>query len=236
VDHVQADSAKAISELAALDQPLRRQLYHVLVEHSDWVGRDEAADAVGVARSVAAFHLDRLAAAGLAEVRYERPLGRGGPGAGRPAKKYRRSRQEIAVSVPPRSYDLAAAVLADALEAALSSGTPVDLALRQAARRAGIEIGARMDQDPTVPAAPADALSAIAVTLTALGYEPYLDEGVIIMANCPFLRLAERQQELVCGMNLDLINGLMEAAGLGGAITARIEPTEGNCCVRLKSE
>src|SRR5829696_2527621 len=70
------------SSSAALDQPVRADLYALLIDRDDWVSRDEAADAVGVPRSVAAFHLDKLAEADLVQVRFERPPGRGGPGAG----------------------------------------------------------------------------------------------------------------------------------------------------------
>lgn len=50
------------------------------------MSRAEAADAVGVARTLAAFHLGKLVDAGLLEVAHRRLTGRSGPGAGRPAK------------------------------------------------------------------------------------------------------------------------------------------------------
>ena len=96
------DLEQRISGIAALDQPLRRQLYRLLAERGGWVGRDAAADALGVARSVAAFHLDKLAEAGVVDVRFERPSGRAGPGAGRPAKLYRRTQDELSATVPDR--------------------------------------------------------------------------------------------------------------------------------------
>src|SRR5687768_14593850 len=96
-----------IAEIAVLDQPLRRDLYRHLAQAAAWVSRDDAAAALDVPRSVAAFHLDKLADAGLVEVRFERTSGRQGPGAGRPSKLYRRHRDEIAASVPERHYDLA---------------------------------------------------------------------------------------------------------------------------------
>src|SRR5437868_4057879 len=118
-----------VAEIAALDQPVRSDLYALLVERGDWVGRDEAADAVGVPRSVAAFHLDKLADAGLIDTHFERPPGRGGPGAGRPAKKYRRTDKEVGVSLPDRRYDLAGALLADAVADAETTDRPVAAAL-----------------------------------------------------------------------------------------------------------
>ncbi|HEX5016726.1 MAG TPA: helix-turn-helix domain-containing protein, partial [Actinomycetes bacterium] len=78
-----------VSGVAALDHPISQRAFR-LVRERGWVSRDEAAEALDVARSVAAFHLDKLADAGLLEVKYERTSGRTGPGAGRPAKLYGR--------------------------------------------------------------------------------------------------------------------------------------------------
>src|SRR5437588_6728316 len=99
------DLDRRIAGIAALDQPLRRQLYELLTTTDQWISRDEAAEALGVARSVAAFHLDKLAEAGVVEVRFERTTGRTGPGAGRPSKLYRPAVSELSASVPERHYD-----------------------------------------------------------------------------------------------------------------------------------
>jgi DNA-binding transcriptional ArsR family regulator len=58
---------RRIAGIVALDQPLRRNLYRLLSDRDGWTTRDEAAEALGIARSVAAFHLDKLAEAGVAE-------------------------------------------------------------------------------------------------------------------------------------------------------------------------
>ena len=55
------------------------------------MGRDQAAQGVGVPTHTAKFHLDRLVDEGLLEVEFRRLSGRTGPGSGRPAKLYRRS-------------------------------------------------------------------------------------------------------------------------------------------------
>src|SRR4051812_49091021 len=140
MDRDQRDAA--IGDIASLDQPVRRAIYDLLVERDDWVGRDDAADAVDVPRSVAAFHLDKLVEADLAETRFERPPGRApGPGAGRPAKKYRRGGRGVALSLPARQYDLAGALLADAVADATATGGAVGDALATAARATGREMG-----------------------------------------------------------------------------------------------
>src|SRR5262245_31346300 len=109
----ESDLERRIAGIAALDQPLRRDLYRLLARGE--VTRDDAAAALDIPRSVAAFHLDKLVAAGAVEVRFERTSGRSGPGAGRPSKLYRLANDELSVSVPDRRYDLAGSLLAAAV-------------------------------------------------------------------------------------------------------------------------
>ena len=108
------------------------------------MSRESAAEALGVSRSVAAFHLDKLAEVGALEVEYRRPPGRTGPGAGRPAKFYRRATRDLDFSVPERRYELAAAIFAQAVEDATARSIPVDEALRHAAHDYGRMIGASL--------------------------------------------------------------------------------------------
>ncbi|HEY7625907.1 MAG TPA: transcriptional regulator, partial [Ilumatobacteraceae bacterium] len=67
-----------IAGVASLAEPQRRALYQFIVNRGDAVGKDEAAEAMGVARTVAAFHLDRLVADGLLTVEFRRLTGRRG--------------------------------------------------------------------------------------------------------------------------------------------------------------
>jgi predicted ArsR family transcriptional regulator len=223
-----AERDARVAEIAALDQPVRSDLYELLVRRDDWVGRDEAADAAGVPRAVVAFHLDKLVEAGLLDVRFERPPGRTGPGAGRPAKKYRRADREVAVSLPDRRYDLAGALLADAVAESSTPGPPDDEALTAVARDTGRRMGVAVREES------ADSCAASAVrALERLGYEPHERSGEIVLANCPFHALAERHRTLVCAMNLDLLVGLVDGLGAGDLLTARLAPESGCCCVRL---
>src|SRR5687768_15474920 len=105
-----------IAGIAVLDDPVRRSLYLHVARQADAVSRDAAAEATGTARENAAFHLDRLVEAGLLEASYRRLSGRTGPGAGRPSKVYRRSAQQLHITLPARRYELAAEVMAQALE------------------------------------------------------------------------------------------------------------------------
>ena len=184
------------------------------------MGRDEVAGALGIGRTLAAYHLDRLADAGLLSVAYARRSGRGGPGAGRPAKLYERSAGEVAVSVPPRDYGLAARLLAHA--AANDRQGDTRRALRSAAAALGREAAGGSPEPPDLEA-----------LLRGRGYEPYEAEpGVVRLRNCPFHAVAQAHPEVVCDMNLSLLGSLL--AGLGGERQAVLDPGPGRCCVAIR--
>lgn len=220
-----------LAALAALNEPQRRRLYRHVAAQESGVSRDDAAAALGVPRSVAAFHLEKLADLGLLEVEYRRPPGRTGPGAGRPAKLYRRAGTEIALSVPERHYDLAALLLARAVEDAADGSVAVVDALRSEARKCGAEIGAPLREGGE--RSRAGRIEVLADVLTDHGYEPQLEDDTITLKNCPFHALAEEHRELVCGMNHELMKGLVEAAGLDETV-ACLDPAPGRCCVALR--
>src|SRR5436309_13449272 len=97
-----------IESIASLKEPLRRALYRYVVEQPEPISREQASRALSISRPLTAFHLDKLVEEGLLDVSFRRLNGRSGPGAGRPAKLYHRSTRQVAVSLPPRSYELAA--------------------------------------------------------------------------------------------------------------------------------
>jgi len=218
-----------LAALAALNEPVRRRLYRYVAAQEAPVSRDGAAAGLGVARSVAAFHLDKLADLGLLEVEYRRPPGRGGPGAGRPAKLYRRAAGEITLSVPERHYELAALLLARAVEDAADGSVLVTDALRAVAREYGRTIGTRVQRAEERSPPLIERLGGL---LAEHGYEPRVAGSTMTLANCPFHALAEEHRELVCGMNHELITGVVEAAGLPST-AARRDPAPGRCCVTL---
>jgi predicted ArsR family transcriptional regulator len=221
-----------VAGVASLAEPQRRALYRYVVERGDAIGKDEAAAALGVARSVAAFHLDRLVADGLLVSEFRRLTGRRGPGAGRPAKLYRRADAEVSVSLPPRRYDLAATLLAAAVRDATEAGTPVDDALRRVATERGHLIGQAARRLAGRRPGRGALLDATLRVLREHGYEPRRRDGEIVLANCPFHALVDDQRELVCGMNRDFLAGVADAVG-DDLLAARLVPTEGWCCVRL---
>jgi predicted ArsR family transcriptional regulator len=219
--------------LAALAEPARQALYDYVAAQPDAVGREEAAAATGVTRAVAAFHLERLVRAGLLATESRRLTGRAGPGAGRPAKLYRRAPGEFAVTVPPRRYDLAAELLADAVQRTVAAGGFVGARLKEAARARGTALGEAALTRLRGRTSRRSVVSAVEETLREHGYEPRVDGDEIALANCPFDSLADRHRNLVCGMNHDLLTGLADVLP-DGQVSARLAPSDGMCCVRLR--
>lgn len=213
-----------VDAVALLGEPTRRALYEAAARAEGGITRDAAAQAAGTTRALAAFHLDKLVAAGLLEVAFKRLSGRTGPGAGRPSKLYRRGATEVAVSLPPRTYDLGAVLLADALATSRSRATRA--ALTRTARKHGRALA---DRAATASSRRAR-LEAALELLAAQGYEPELRGGDIRLRNCPFHALAGRHRELICGMNLALLEGVLEGLGDTG-FTAKLAPEPGFCCV-----
>ncbi|WP_412538255.1 helix-turn-helix domain-containing protein [Longispora sp. K20-0274] len=201
---------------AVLIDPVRRALYdHVRAVRTP-VSREDAASAVGVSRSLAAFHLDKLVDVGLLAARHEAPSDR--PRArGRAPKVYEPAAVEVSLTIPERRYELLGDILAEAV-----AREPHDAAgaARRIAHRHGAGVG-----EAARPAPVAD-------VLTGLGFEPAEDAGDLVLRNCPFHRLAVRETDLVCGINLCFVTGVLD--GLGGTgREARLAPAPDTCCVRL---
>jgi predicted ArsR family transcriptional regulator len=202
-------SAQSETALAAvLADPIRRALF-------DWIRRspvpvttDQAAAALGLVRD------------GALSVEHRKAPGRVGPGSGRPAKLYAPVAGELAVSVPPRDYELVGELLASGVEAALSDGQPVDEALQDAARVRGRRLGAEAG---TLEAA-----------LRQTGYEPVLTEDGFDFSNCPFHRLARSHTGLVCGLNGALLQGVLEGTAADSFEVQPVAPPH-PCCARIAS-
>jgi predicted ArsR family transcriptional regulator len=221
------DEPRDLEAVALLDEPVRRRLYEWVGAQPAAVGRDEAAKALGITRALAAFHLDRLARAGLLDTEYRRLTGRSGPGAGRPAKLYRRSALEVEVSLPQRRYGLAAELFARALENE-PRGRPGNR-LDGVAHEAGVALGetrrARSSRSPR---------ARVLRVLTDSGYEPVAGEdGTIRLRNCPFHALVAQHRDLTCGMNLSLTRGIVDGLGATG-YEPELDPQPGWCCVVLR--
>ncbi|HEX4698494.1 MAG TPA: helix-turn-helix domain-containing protein [Actinomycetes bacterium] len=226
------DFATRVSRLSALAEPARRALYRYVAAQPEPVSRDQAGEGVGVPRHTAKFHLDKLVEEGLLTTEFRRLTGRSGPGAGRPTKLYRPSKDEVAVSVPERHYDLAGQLMAAAIESASSGGTDVVAELHRTAAQHGGAVAEALAQRTGARTGRARRLAAVGETLAEHGYQPRLDGDVLTLTSCPFHALAQDHTQLVCGMNLALLGQVAAAAGL----TATLDPAPDRCCVVLTAD
>ena len=220
------DLAARLGRIAALAEPARRDLYTYVAAQAEPISRDQAAAGTGLPRHAVKFHLDRLVHEGLLEVEFRRLTGRQGPGAGRPAKLYRRAAREVSVTLPERQYDLAAHILAEAIHAA-DEGTSIRTAVARAAAEAGRAAGGQALANTSDPVE-------AATVLASYGYEPRTVDDQTVLVNCPFHALAVDHTELICGMNLEFVRGMTQQLGYPD-LAIDLEPAPGRCCVILRS-
>jgi predicted ArsR family transcriptional regulator len=230
-----SDVDQQLTGLAGLGDPIRRTLYRYVAGRGIPVSRDDAAQAAGISRPLAAYHLDKLIDDGLLEARYQRRGSRRGPGAGRPAKHYVRADRQIELSLPARDYAALAELLADAVEAD-TSGT-AQAALNRAASALGAQLGTEAASHTAADHHPDQLLAALRQTLADRGYEPYDDgDGTIRLRNCPFDRIAAHHRQLVCGANHAMLQALTDRLDGDPPVQALLDPQPGRCCVALTRE
>jgi predicted ArsR family transcriptional regulator len=195
------------------------------------VTRDEAAAAVGISRKLAAFHLDKLAEAGLLRAHFD---GIGRRGVGRRPKVYEPAEVAVHVSIPVRRHELLADILVHGLLAEDEHGGARPASV-EAARRRGIDVGAAA-REKVRPGrlGPERALALAEDVLAGNGFEPGRPEpGCIRLRNCPFHPLATAAPELVCGLNHAFLSGVLD--GLQAhTVDAVLAPAAGECCVELR--
>ena len=205
--------------IAALGEERRRALFAFAREAGRPITRDEAAEATGMSRAAASAHLDRLVDDGVLAHGFSKPPERAGPGSGRPSKVYWAAVEEVSASVPPRSYDLAGSILAEAAQSAMGGGARIDETIRTAALARGRSVGGEHGS-------PEGALASI-------GYEPVAEADGIRLGSCPFHRLSRECPDVVCALNGALLQGILEGCG-DHEHRVEAEPA-GECCARLAS-
>jgi len=205
----------AIRAIAALDDDLRRGMYEFIRAARRPVTRDEAAAAVGISRKLAAFHLDKLVAAGTLRARYQPADGI--RRVGRAPKVYEPSGTDIRVSIPPRSHDILAGILLDAMVREGRGENALDAAQR-VARDRGEQIGAAERQR---------------VRPGRLGAERALTLASRLLAERGFEPLSARATDLVCGLNLAFLTGMVDGLE-ASSVEAVLDPRAGECCVELR--
>lgn len=214
-----ANLDERLESVAALGDPVRREVYRVLQRNAEPLTRNQLAELTGLAASTLLFHLEKLVDAGLLKVEFRKLGERSGPGSGRPAKLYRLAHAEVAASVPDRRYDLAAELMAAAIDTSIRD----NLAIQQALTKTAYDAGHRLGMEA----------GSIDGVLHANGYEPYPDgDGGFLLHNCPFHRLSRSHTEVVCGLNGALLTGALEGSGdVSHGVTP--DPEGPYCCARI---
>jgi predicted ArsR family transcriptional regulator len=219
---VHAGFSDNVERLAVLDDPVRRRIYVWVRGERRAVTREEVAAGADVSRNLAAFHLDKLVERGLLVAAYGRPEGGGGPGSGRPPKRYELADVDLTVSLPERRYDLVGGVLARVVD---SSGRGVRQRAVEYAREEGVRTG---------EAWAGRRRPSVASVLAELGFEPTTGDGEeVVLTNCPFHAMVDTAPSLVCGLNHAFNEGLLEGLGLRD-VEAVLEPGSDRCCVVLR--
>ncbi|MFQ4147154.1 helix-turn-helix domain-containing protein [Arthrobacter sp. LAPM80] len=213
------DDGARLRAVASLGDPVRRRLFELVRDSGRPLSRDDCAQELGLPRSTIRAHLDRLVAEQLLLVDFRKVGKKTGPGSGRPTKLYTAARSEVSASVPPRHYDLAAALLASAVQRSIDTGAGIQESLATVAFDEGRLMGAET--------------GTIHQLLLDAGYGPEPDgEGGTIMANCPFHRLSKDHPGVVCSLNGSLLSGALEGCA-DSAYTLEPDAEISHCCARL---
>jgi predicted ArsR family transcriptional regulator len=223
-----------IVAVAVLDDDLRRGIYEFVRRARRPVTRQDAAEAVGISRKLAAFHLDKLVEAGLLRAH---PAPQGGlRRVGRRPTVYEPSGTDIRIAIPERRPDTLATVLIDAVLGEHDGEDARRVALRVAhehGRTAGH--AACPPLDPAQPEAD-DPLAAAQRALEDHGFEPAQEVPTRLrLRNCPFHPFAGRAPELVCGINHAFVSGLLAGLRADAVEALLVRPAPGECCVELRT-
>lgn len=220
---------RSVARLATLLEPTRRRLFDYINEQDGPVSRDTAASELGMSRAMAAFHLDRLVDSGLLRAGYRRlAQGRRGRGTGRPSKLYRRSRRRIEVTLPPRSYELLARILAETVDKEGGGPTP-----HESGHAIGRSLGVRARAKLRAGVSPVRMTNCVTDTLTRLGFEPVPARGALIdlrSRNCPFDPISRQLPDVVCQAAIGTVAGVIDGVAADHLVVRR-DPQPGLCCV-----
>lgn len=199
--------------ISALQDPTRRRiLLDFFVHQPEWTAT-EVADAVGVHRTVAHSHLERLVALGYLLSSQRRGT------SGKPAKLYRLAGRQIELSYPVRRFARLSGLLAQALHGT-SGGS-------QAAHEAGRGYGASLVMKP------ADSPRSVLDQLASLGADYRLTDGEVVAQNCIFRQACELAEDIVCELHAGVLEGAFQKAGLHLRTEAFGNYAEHGCAYRV---
>jgi predicted ArsR family transcriptional regulator len=214
-----------LEALGVFAEPQRRRVYEQLQqEGAATVG--ELVQALGMGRTLVAFHLGKLLEAGFVEVVAPEQVA-GAPG--RPAQRYRPTRREVVATVPDRRYDLIAAILLDSL-ADQRTGESAQASAERTARRRGTEL-ARARMAGLAARSVEARLAGLERLLRSLGYAPRTRGAELLLRNCPFDAFRATNTPQVCPLNQALSDGFLQGLELEAHLQATLRPSPEACCV-----
>jgi predicted ArsR family transcriptional regulator len=192
------------------------------------VTADEVAAAQKIHRNVARARLERLVAAGLLTISFERRSGRSGPGSGRPAKTYRVAPELSAIEFPERRYERLIGLIVDALP---------ERGRRARLREAGTAFGHELWREARIRPAKSfrPALERVCTALGRLGYQASVVEvtgerALLATPTCPLRPLVRTDAELA-ELDRGMWSGLL-ATALDGVEAADVRCDTGKSCRR----
>lgn len=199
-----------ISDLtSSLGDPTRRAIYIAVRESAEPLTTSHVAELFAIHPNVARHHLDRLAEDGYLKVSHKRPAGKGGPGAGRPAKTYEATAMEVSVHFAPRRFEM----LVEMLIRILDEVAPEDLG--QVAETVGRRYGEELAAEIGVPDEPGydGAVQAVASAMTGLGFsvDPDVEGQRLLTSHCPFGEAATSHPEVICSLDRGIVAGMFGA-------------------------
>jgi len=224
--------------VSALGDPTRRRVFFTVREAGVLMGKDEVAEAVGITRRLAGFHLDKLVEQGFLRAEFQRRTGRSGPGAGRPAKLYALDGAEADSRLQVKHYDL----LAELLLKAMSDRSGEDP--QEVLERVGFEFGRELGQaerdagrSPSYSST-TDAVAGVVGVLTRFGFGATAnDDGRITLRACPFEEMAKVDPQRVCGLDRAIWRGVLSAFNPDATLSGASSTAEGDAaCAALVVE
>ncbi len=200
--------------VTALQDPTRRRIFLSLIRDGASRTIDDLAELVGVHRTVAFTHLERLADLGYLEKSQRR--GR----LGKPASLYSAKPAVLSFTYPPRQFVALAGILATGVH---SLGGAAPEAAKAAGMRFGEEAGrpgARSVEEALAP-------------LATLGADYSVEGARILAGNCIFLEACDQAREVICSAQAGILQGVLGTAGIEATVVPEGPlPTHG-CAYRL---
>ena len=194
----------------------RDRVLAVLRDTPQPVGVGAVCESTGLSPNAVRFHLDHLIASGVVRAVKDPKAG----GSGRPALVYS--------AAPAEAFDAAAAyrTLAGLLASEL---------VRSAGPQAADEAGRAWARSllKTRDVGGADPMALVMSLLEDGGFRPAVstDGSAIELSRCPFLDLALVQPDVVCGVHLGLISGVLELVGATTEVQLLPVMDDGPCLV-----